>query len=140
MDFKIGTWNIRSMNKLNKQKEVRKLIIEERIQVCAILETHIKPHKLPKACDRAFGDWNWLSNVSHSQNGCRILVTWDRNMVDLVIKKGKNYGGILVELKEWLVVFHGCLLVTSMLLLTLKSMEHSACRSFLMICKTSLIV
>ena len=59
--------------------------MDERIQVCAILETHIKPHKLPKACDRAFGDWNWLSNVSHSQNGCRILVSWDRNMVDLVV-------------------------------------------------------
>ncbi|PWA51515.1 hypothetical protein CTI12_AA464830 [Artemisia annua] len=78
-------WNIRSMNKLKKQKEVKKLILEEGIQVCAILETHVKPHKLPKVCEVAFGNWCWISNVVHSQNGCRIVVSWDKEMVNVML-------------------------------------------------------
>ncbi|GKD95947.1 RNA-directed DNA polymerase, eukaryota, reverse transcriptase zinc-binding domain protein [Tanacetum coccineum] len=27
----------------------------------------------------------WVSNVSHSQNGCRILVSWDKNKVDVSV-------------------------------------------------------
>ncbi|PWA70675.1 leucine--tRNA ligase, chloroplastic/mitochondrial [Artemisia annua] len=38
-----------------------------------VIETHVKPHKLPKVCEATFGNWNWISNVNHSQNGCRIL-------------------------------------------------------------------
>ena len=85
MDLKITTWNIRSMNKLKKQKEVKKLIAEEGIQVCAILETHVKPQKLTKVCEVAFENWSWISNVVHSQNGCRIVVSWDRDMVNVML-------------------------------------------------------
>lgn len=99
MDFKIATWNIRSMNKGKKQKEIKILIMEERIQVCAVLETHIKPHKLPKVCESSFGDWDWFSNVQYSLNGCRILVRWDRNMVDMgMIHSSKQFILCMIEI------------------------------------------
>ncbi|PWA88072.1 reverse transcriptase domain, Reverse transcriptase zinc-binding domain protein [Artemisia annua] len=50
-----------------------------------VVETHVKPHKLPKVCEATFGSWNWISNVNHSQNGCRILVSWYQTMVDVVM-------------------------------------------------------
>ncbi|PWA81906.1 RNA-directed DNA polymerase, eukaryota, Reverse transcriptase zinc-binding domain protein [Artemisia annua] len=79
------SWNIRSMNKLKKQKEIKRMIVEDSIQVCAILETHVKPHKLQKVCDKTFGSWSWISNVAHSMNGCRILVGWNSNVVNLMV-------------------------------------------------------
>ncbi|GJT19200.1 RNA-directed DNA polymerase, eukaryota, reverse transcriptase zinc-binding domain protein [Tanacetum coccineum] len=77
MDYKIACWNIRSMNKLKKQKEVVKLIKEEGLSVCAIIETHLKPGRINEVSKRCFGNWNWVSNSVYSINSCRILVGWD---------------------------------------------------------------
>ncbi|PWA90456.1 heat shock protein 70 [Artemisia annua] len=99
------TWNIRSMNKLKKQKEVRRMIVEDSIQVCAILETHVKPHKLPKVCDSAFGSWSWVSNVNHRR---------ERKKAWLELRRASN----VTAGWPWLVMddFNT----------TIKTMEHSA--------------
>lgn len=57
MDFKVASWNIRSMNKLKKQNEVLKLKREEGISICAILENHLKPGRLVDVSNRCFGGW-----------------------------------------------------------------------------------
>ncbi|GJU01498.1 RNA-directed DNA polymerase, eukaryota, reverse transcriptase zinc-binding domain protein [Tanacetum coccineum] len=57
MDFRIGIWNVRGMCTSDKQKEVAKFILEEKLQVCSTLETHLKSKKLVKACEKAFGNW-----------------------------------------------------------------------------------
>ncbi|GJV92605.1 RNA-directed DNA polymerase, eukaryota, reverse transcriptase zinc-binding domain protein [Tanacetum coccineum] len=44
-DFKCATWNIRGMCIEDKQKEVKELIINENLSVCAVLETHLKENK-----------------------------------------------------------------------------------------------
>ncbi|GJR31762.1 RNA-directed DNA polymerase, eukaryota, reverse transcriptase zinc-binding domain protein [Tanacetum coccineum] len=36
-------------------------------------------------CDRAFGGWEWVSNSKFSENGCRIVVGWDNNAVNLMV-------------------------------------------------------
>ncbi|GKA85568.1 RNA-directed DNA polymerase, eukaryota, reverse transcriptase zinc-binding domain protein [Tanacetum coccineum] len=64
-----GMWNIRSMNHLKKQKAALNFIQEEKINVCGIVETHIKPPKLSKVASLAFGGWEWVSNIVHSTNG-----------------------------------------------------------------------
>nr|GEV31126.1 hypothetical protein [Tanacetum cinerariifolium] len=33
-------------------------------EVCSILESHLKNKKIYKACDKAFGNWNWISNIN----------------------------------------------------------------------------
>ena len=55
MDYKIGIWNVRSMNNGKKTKGNKKNIFVEKIQVFSIIETHIKAPKLHKVCDNVFG-------------------------------------------------------------------------------------
>ncbi|GJR59181.1 RNA-directed DNA polymerase, eukaryota, reverse transcriptase zinc-binding domain protein [Tanacetum coccineum] len=81
MDVRIGIWNVRGMCTFDKQKEVSKFIAEDRLQVCSTLETHLKSKKLVKACEKAFGNWDWISNMHLSNKGCRIIVGWNRNLV-----------------------------------------------------------
>lgn len=81
MDCKIGTWNIRGLGKLTKQNEVKKLIRNEQLSVCAVLETHLKKDRIGKICDRMFGNWSWQHNLDVSIKGCRIIVGWNSSCV-----------------------------------------------------------
>ncbi|GJW84490.1 RNA-directed DNA polymerase, eukaryota, reverse transcriptase zinc-binding domain protein [Tanacetum coccineum] len=65
------------MNNGNKQKEVLKFIREERLQVCAVIETHLKAKKIKDVCDKLFGSWEWISNTQYSMNSCRIVLCWN---------------------------------------------------------------
>ncbi|GJT58680.1 RNA-directed DNA polymerase, eukaryota, reverse transcriptase zinc-binding domain protein [Tanacetum coccineum] len=65
------------MSNGNKQKEVIKFIKEEKLQVCAIIETHIKAKKIKDVCDKVFGDWEWITNSHYSTNSCRIMLSWN---------------------------------------------------------------
>ncbi|GJX34584.1 RNA-directed DNA polymerase, eukaryota, reverse transcriptase zinc-binding domain protein [Tanacetum coccineum] len=81
----MGMWNIRSMNQKKKQEAVLNLIHDEKISICGIVETHLKPSKIDKVAEKAFGGWDWVSNSSHSMNSCRILVGWDKNKINLMM-------------------------------------------------------
>ena len=93
MDCKITAWNIRGLGKSIKQIEVRKLIRNEKLCVCAILETHMKKERIQKIGDRVFGNWSWQHNLQvfgnwswqHnlqvSRKDCRIMVGWDNEKV-----------------------------------------------------------
>ena len=83
MDLKIATWNIRGMSNGSKQKEVQKFIRDQKIQVCAIIETHIKSKKVNEVCDKVFGIWNWATNSYLSTNSCRIMVSWNTQDVNI---------------------------------------------------------
>ena len=83
MDLRIGIWNIRGMGTSDKQKEVAKLILEEKLQVCAAIETRLKSNKLVKACNSAFGNWTWISNMNQCKKGCRISIGWNSDVVSL---------------------------------------------------------
>ncbi|PWA56013.1 RNA-directed DNA polymerase, eukaryota, Reverse transcriptase zinc-binding domain protein [Artemisia annua] len=102
-----ASWNIRSLNPKKKQKEVVNLIREENIQICAILETHVKPDKLSKVVQNVFGRWNWVSNISDSPKGCRILVGWDQNKVNLAVvnKSGQQILCGIETIKEKMRLF-----------------------------------
>ncbi|PWA97295.1 hypothetical protein CTI12_AA030020 [Artemisia annua] len=95
MDMKIATWNIRGLSNPDKQKEVKKFIAEENLQMCAILETHIKYKKVG---DNIFGNWDYVINVEDNNKGCRIMVGWNQNMVDVrMINKSRQSLLLLVE-------------------------------------------
>ncbi|GKE07161.1 RNA-directed DNA polymerase, eukaryota, reverse transcriptase zinc-binding domain protein, partial [Tanacetum coccineum] len=61
------------MNTGNKQKEVKKFINDGNLQVCSIIETHIKDKKVKETCDKVFDRWEWVTNSSLSANSCRIM-------------------------------------------------------------------
>ena len=50
----IASWNIRSLNFSPKQREVKQVIFENQLSVCAILESHVRDSKLDKLCASVF--------------------------------------------------------------------------------------
>ena len=63
MDFNIVAWNIRGLGTVAKQDEVRNLIWNEKLSICAVLETHMKNNRIEKVCANVFGCWHWQNNV-----------------------------------------------------------------------------
>ncbi|GJY79667.1 RNA-directed DNA polymerase, eukaryota, reverse transcriptase zinc-binding domain protein [Tanacetum coccineum] len=84
-NFKIGTWNIRGLSSSDKQKEVMKFIKEENLQVCAILETHLKNKRIVSVCDRIYGRWNWITNMRYCNKGCKIMIGWNEDVVSIFV-------------------------------------------------------
>lgn len=98
MDIKVASWNIRGLSTSDKHKEVRRIIAEEKIQLCAVLETHIKFNKVKKIGEKVFGDWEFVNNAEDNNKGCRIMVGWDQNTLDVwVINRTKQSMLLLVE-------------------------------------------
>ncbi|GJT44300.1 RNA-directed DNA polymerase, eukaryota, reverse transcriptase zinc-binding domain protein [Tanacetum coccineum] len=83
--FKIGTCNIRGLSTSDKQDEIVKLIQEEKLQICVVLKTYLKSKKIGKVCDRIFGRWNWLTNMSYCNKGYRIMVGWNDDMINISV-------------------------------------------------------
>ncbi|XP_071709287.1 uncharacterized protein [Rutidosis leptorrhynchoides] len=69
----------------DKQDELRDFIKEEKVSVCAILETHLKPTNIDSACNYVFGRWRWMSNIGLSSNSCRIVIGWNVSKVNVMI-------------------------------------------------------
>ncbi|KAJ9536674.1 hypothetical protein OSB04_un000147 [Centaurea solstitialis] len=83
--FNIACWNIRGMNAPDKQQEVRAFLRNNGVNMCAILETHVRIDSLRSICDRTFGRWEWVSNQAQSEFGTRILIAWDVAAVDVMV-------------------------------------------------------
>lgn len=81
----IGAWNIRGLNKKNKQKEVIEVIKGNKLGICAVLETHVKDWNLSSISSIVFGNWKWVSNSSEYCSGVRIIVGWDSNLFDVMM-------------------------------------------------------
>ncbi|GKF03936.1 RNA-directed DNA polymerase, eukaryota, reverse transcriptase zinc-binding domain protein, partial [Tanacetum coccineum] len=64
MDLNMAVWNIRGMCTSDKQKEVRNLMNE--LQLCGIIETHVKYSKISKIGEKVFGKWDFIIYASNS--------------------------------------------------------------------------
>lgn len=80
---KIEAWNVRGLGK--KVNEVTNLIKDENLNVCAVLETHVKDAKVSDTCNKIFGDWLWATNSRWSPTGCRIMLGWDQRRVQVMV-------------------------------------------------------
>ena len=83
--MKIGCWNIRVLGTSDKQKKARKYIVEEALSVCEIIETHLKAKSIQRICDFIFGNWEWTSNMQFCDKGCRILLGWNTDTMNVNI-------------------------------------------------------
>ncbi|KAJ9536546.1 hypothetical protein OSB04_un000298 [Centaurea solstitialis] len=88
--FNLAFWNIRGMNAVDKQQELRSLISNNNLHVCAVLETHLRLEVLQSVCDRTFRRWAWVSNQAQSNHGTRIIVAWDQSVVDVMVLESHN--------------------------------------------------
>ncbi|KAJ9541973.1 hypothetical protein OSB04_028479 [Centaurea solstitialis] len=82
--FNIACWNIRGLNALEKQQEVRSFIRNNNVSVIAILESHVKGDALDGVCRSVFGRWGWVANHAYSEYGTRIILAWDVSVVDVM--------------------------------------------------------
>ncbi|GJT14868.1 RNA-directed DNA polymerase, eukaryota, reverse transcriptase zinc-binding domain protein [Tanacetum coccineum] len=73
------------MNLSPKQNEVRQVIFENKLSVCAILESHVADQNLEKMCKYVFSHWDWVSNAMTCNKGTRIIVGWNHNDVDVTV-------------------------------------------------------
>lgn len=81
---KISSWNIRGLNDLNKQRVVRKLICDNKLDVLAIMETRVKYSNSEKVMKKIVNHGSWLHNYSRAYNG-RIWVWWNTLRVQLML-------------------------------------------------------
>nr|GEU51815.1 hypothetical protein [Tanacetum cinerariifolium] len=92
-DFRMAAWNVRGMCNRDMQKDVKKFISDEKLSICAVLETYIKEKKINKICDFVYGNWSWVSKMDKCDRGCRIIVGWkeDRKERNILWKDLANY-------------------------------------------------
>lgn len=76
MTVKIASWNVRGLNDPSKHKEIKKLVLNENINVMGVLETKIKQVNEINICAKCFGNWSFLSNSQPTVTG-RVWVCWD---------------------------------------------------------------
>nr|XP_043639688.1 uncharacterized protein LOC122610797 [Erigeron canadensis] len=86
----IATWNIRGLNRPLKQKEVRQVVNENHLNVCAIIESHMDVSKLFDACKKICRNWDWTSNGGLCSKGTRIIVGWNSDLVDVMVLAQSN--------------------------------------------------
>lgn len=80
-----AAWNIRGLNRPLKQKEVRQVIVDNHLHICAILESHVDTSKLVNVCKSVFKSWQWISNGNVCDKGTRIILGWDVDVVDILL-------------------------------------------------------
>ncbi|GKB64526.1 RNA-directed DNA polymerase, eukaryota, reverse transcriptase zinc-binding domain protein [Tanacetum coccineum] len=73
------------MNQTPKQKEVRQVIYENNLCLCAILESHVANSNLQGMCSKIFKNWHWTSNGLSCVKGSRIILGWNPNIVKVVV-------------------------------------------------------
>nr|GEU28766.1 hypothetical protein [Tanacetum cinerariifolium] len=70
---------------LPKQNEVRQVIHDNKLSVCAIFKSHVATRNLKRLCKHVFKNWNWISNAMTCLKGTRIIVGWNQNDVDFAV-------------------------------------------------------
>ncbi|KAJ9535959.1 hypothetical protein OSB04_un000877 [Centaurea solstitialis] len=73
------------LNAFEKQQEVRSLIRNNNLSICAVLESHVRVESLRTICASSFGRWDWVSNQAMSDYGTRIIIAWDVSNVDVMV-------------------------------------------------------
>ncbi|XP_031252301.1 uncharacterized protein LOC116110228 [Pistacia vera] len=72
---KVAVWNVRGLNSLIKQKEVRNLISSNNLSLCAVLETRVRENNMDVVRKIVFRNWAMVENYCFCERG-RIWVGW----------------------------------------------------------------
>ncbi|GKA95055.1 sodium/hydrogen exchanger 6 [Tanacetum coccineum] len=88
--FSVASWNIRGLNRSPKQKEVRQVVNENNLSVCAILESHVDVVVVYDTCKKVCSRWKWTSNGNLCSKGSRIILGWNDDLVDVMIMAQTN--------------------------------------------------
>nr|GEW93836.1 hypothetical protein [Tanacetum cinerariifolium] len=100
-NMEINDWSEEMKSHSDKQKEVKKLIQEEGLQLCAILETHVKFKNIKKICENVFEEWEYITNGEDNNKGCKIMIEELRKEVDMFPHDEKVKEKSCMILKEY---------------------------------------
>ncbi|GKA12795.1 RNA-directed DNA polymerase, eukaryota, reverse transcriptase zinc-binding domain protein [Tanacetum coccineum] len=64
-------------------QDFRNFLRDEKLSVCAIIETRIKAKKLLKIRDGIFKQWEWINNMRYCDKGCMIIMGWNIDNINL---------------------------------------------------------
>ena len=74
----------------------------------------LKEKQINRICEFVFGEWNWLSIMKDSQRGCRIIVGWDANEVNVMQLHSSNQAILCqIEIKDTRESFFCCFVYAS---------------------------
>lgn len=93
----ILSWNVRGLNGLNKQREVKLLCNELEVGLIGLLETKIKSNRIDAIADNMFGGWKIHTNHLSHYNG-RVCMIWREDMYE-VTKSSENSQAITCLVK-----------------------------------------
>nr|GEY46943.1 hypothetical protein [Tanacetum cinerariifolium] len=80
----------RGLNRAPKQTEVRQVVNENQLSVCIILESHVDISSLAQVCSKVFKYWEWTSNANMCTKGCRIILGWNLDVVNVMVLSQTN--------------------------------------------------
>lgn len=72
---KIGFWNSRGLNGVDKQKEMQIILYNSKISMFGFLETRIKRVKAKRAALNLCRGWSFTTDLG-ADNGGRIWILW----------------------------------------------------------------
>ncbi|XP_074297047.1 uncharacterized protein LOC141627721 [Silene latifolia] len=95
----IGLWNIRGLNKKNKQGDVRRLLHINKVGLFGLMETKVKTININKVQDSLGDRWHFLNNNALHEGG-RIWILWDPTLfhVNLLMKDMQGIHVVVVHL------------------------------------------
>lgn len=82
--MKIASWNVRGLNSVNKQRELRNYIREQDIVLIAIMENRMQENKIHRIMKRFDNKWTWCANSQYSTRE-RILVIWRSDRINIAV-------------------------------------------------------
>lgn len=85
----IGCWNVRGANDPSKHIEIRKFVLDNRVNCFALVETKLKARKVDELVNKLWPGWGYFHN-GRDNSRARILVIWNPSLVQLKIEEHSN--------------------------------------------------
>jgi len=80
----ILAWNVRGLNRPNKQEDIKYFLNKQGLGITALLEIKIKKENISLVAERMFRGWSWTTNVEAHPKVC-IWVAWRAQMYQLQV-------------------------------------------------------
>nr|GEU29256.1 hypothetical protein [Tanacetum cinerariifolium] len=66
------------------------VVNENQLSVCTILESQVDISSLAQVCSKVFKYWEWTSNANMCMKGCRIILGWNLDVVNVMVLSQTN--------------------------------------------------
>ncbi|XP_019244329.1 PREDICTED: uncharacterized protein LOC109224197 [Nicotiana attenuata] len=80
----IISWNVRGLNKSHKQREVRKFLLKNKVDMIACLETRVRKQNAKDIQRKTGNEWKIEDNYEYAPNG-RIWLMWKEVDVNVTV-------------------------------------------------------